>query len=95
VSIATPGQNARLTFSGTAGQVVTALVTNGTFSSYCYAFVLSILKPDGTTLATLSSCSGSSGTLSQKTLPTTGTYTFFLNPDTTQTGTATLTLTSP
>ena len=51
VSIATPGQNARLTFSGTAGQVVTARVTNGTFSSYCFDLSLSIVKSDGTTLA--------------------------------------------
>jgi YD repeat-containing protein len=95
VSITTPGQNARLTFSGTAGQIVTARVANGTFSSYCFVFSLSIVKSDGSTLAASNSCSGSSAVLTQKTLPATGAYTFFLNPDTSQTGAATLTLTSP
>ena len=75
-----------------AGQVVTARVANGTFSSYCYVFSLSIVKPDGTTLGTSNSCSGSSAFLDQLTLPATGTYTLFFNPDTTQTGSATLTL---
>jgi hypothetical protein len=95
VAITTPGQNARLTFSGTAGQIVTARVANGTFSSYCFVFSLSIVKSDGATLAASNSCSGSSAALSQKTMPATGAYTFFLNPDTSQTGAATLTLTSP
>ena len=95
VSITTPGQNARLTFNGTAGQVVSARVANGTFSSYCWDFSLSIVKPDDTTLATSNSCSGSGATLSQKTLPTTGIYTLLFNPDAALIGAVTLTLTSP
>ena len=95
VSITTPGQNARLVFNGTAGQVVTARVTKGTFSSYCFDFVLSILTSSGTSLGTSSSCSGSVATLSQRILPATGSYTLFFNPDTNQTGVASLTVTSP
>jgi hypothetical protein len=95
VSIATPGQNAQLTFNGTAGQVVTARVTSGTFSSYCFDLSLSIVTFDGTALAASNFCSGSSAALSLKTLPATGVYTLVFNPDTTLTGTATLTLTSP
>jgi len=95
VSITTPGQNARLVFDGTAGQVVTARVTNGTLSSYCFDFVLSILTSTGTSLGTSSSCDGSAATLSQRILPATGSYTLFFNPDTNQTGVASLTLTSP
>jgi YD repeat-containing protein len=95
LAITTPGQNARLTFSGVAGQIVTARLANGTFSSYCWDFSLSIVKPDGTTLATANSCSGSTATLSQKTLPTNGVYTLLINPDAALIGSATLTLTSP
>jgi hypothetical protein len=92
VPITTPGQNARLTFDGMAGQVVSARVANGTFSSYCYVFSLSIVKPDGATLGTSNSCSGSSGFLEQLRLPVTGTYTLVFNPDSIQIGNATLTL---
>src|SRR5207245_1787123 len=72
VNLTTPGQNARLTFSGTAGQRVSALFapTSGTF--YCNG-TLAILNPDNTTAGSVGFCGGS-GFLEPVTLPVTGTY---------------------
>src|SRR5207244_1413605 len=70
VTISAPGQNAGLTFAGTAGQVVSASATNTTIPGNCnqYAFWFAIVRPDGINLATTNSCGGSVF-LTQKTLP--------------------------
>ena len=47
-----PGQNARLTFAGVAGQRVTRASAVAIGSSTCCSLNLSILKPDGSSLAT-------------------------------------------
>jgi YD repeat-containing protein len=86
VTTTSPGQNAGVTFSGTQNQRVSLRVTNAT----AYADV-SIRNPNGTTLAG-PSWMGSSGYLDAVTLPTTGTYTIFVNPSGTYTGNNTLTL---
>ena len=86
VTTTIPGQNAAATFSGTQNQRVSLRVTNAT----AYADT-SILKPDGTTLAG-PTWTGSSGYIDAVTLPTTGTYTIFVNPYSTYTGNNTLTL---
>ncbi|HYJ84990.1 MAG TPA: IPT/TIG domain-containing protein [Pyrinomonadaceae bacterium] len=79
-TIAVPGQNARLTFAGTAGQRVTLHATNGTLDLN-YALPVTILNPDGTTLVhTYSDFYKTGGFLDTLTLPTTGTYTIFINP---------------
>ena len=93
VAITTPTQNAKLTFEGTAGQVVSATVSNATFPGTCfsYAFVLTLLKPDGSMLASAPSCGGSVF-MDQRTLPVSGTYTLLLDPGWTGTGTATVRL---
>jgi hypothetical protein len=85
-----------LTFTGTAGQVVTASATNNTIPGTCfnYAFLLMIQKPDGSELASVPSCGGSVS-LSQKTLPVNGIYTLLLNPYGAKTGSVTLRITSP
>ena len=93
MSLGTPGQNALFTFGGTAGQVVSTSATNATFQG-CYNFSLLILKPDGSTLASVNAC-GASASLTNKTLPSTGTYTIKLDPVGSTTGSATLRLTSP
>ena len=96
VSITAPGQNARLTFTGTAGQVVTASTANNTIPGFCggpYAYSFSILKPDGSTLVGSPSCGGSLSF--QRTLPVSGTYTLLLDPVEWHTGSITLLLTSP
>jgi YD repeat-containing protein len=91
VSSSLAGQVYDLTFSGTAGEVVSVAATNNTYA--CFAMTFTILNPDGSSLASGSVC-GTGGSLSSKTLPTTGTYTVYVNP-TSSTGAATFTLTSP
>lgn len=90
-SLTIPGQRARYTFTGTAGQWVNLGMTSVTIS----ASTVSMLKPDGTTLvSTLIGTSG--GSLDPTTaLPTTGTYTIVVDPSGLATGNMTLTLTSP
>ena len=87
--IGKPNQNARLTFSGTAGQYVhlqfMGVTILGTSS-------VTIQKPDSTTLA--STTVASAGVLYDvPQLPTTGTYTVVVDPAGTNTGTATILLT--
>jgi hypothetical protein len=84
VTITTPGQNARLTFSGTAGQRVTLRRTNSTVPNVA----ISILRPDGTTLAG----PDFGEYLLAVELPATGTYTALGDPLAAQTGNFTLTL---
>lgn len=75
VQLPTPGQNARLTFDGTAGQRVSA---NGVSSlSGCWNY--GIYKPDGTQLANVFNC-GSSSLVEPQVLPVTGTYTLVIDP---------------
>ncbi len=90
-TLTVPGQRARYTFSGTAGQWVNLGMTSVTISSS----TVSMLKPDGTTL--VSTSIGTSGGSLDPTaaLPTTGTYTIVVDPSGLATGSMTLTLTSP
>ena len=55
---------------------------------------VSLLKPDGTVLASLTS-SSTSFTLGRKTLPVAGTYTIKIDPSGTNTGSISVTATSP
>lgn len=86
VSLPTPGQNARLTFDGTAGQRVSINSISATFTS-CWNVAL--LKPDGSQLANVFSC-GNSSFMEAQTLPTTGTYTVFVDPSGGGTGNVTV-----
>ena len=83
VNITTPGQNANLTFSGTAGQRVSLVVNSSTLVS-CGSGVTKILNPDQTTLATANVCTGT--IIEPVTLPASGTYSLLVNPATTATG---------
>jgi hypothetical protein len=85
-----PGQNARLTFAGTAGQQVTVRVTGSTYS--CVRVTL--LKPDNTSVTNVFSC-GSSFNLSTQTLPTTGTYAVTVDPNSASIGSISVRVTSP
>jgi YD repeat-containing protein len=100
VTVATtePGQNARLTFSGTAGQHISLLGTNG-----LHGFVLgcdvdaTIISPDGTPLAGGNACMEDGGfidpaSLPAAGLPATGTYTILVNPAETAWGNVTFSL---
>ena len=88
ISLATPGQNARLTFTGSAGQSI-SLKLSGSSISFGYA---SILKPDGMALVSNALFSTFDRTITT-TLPVAGTYTIVIDPQGAATGGMTLTLT--
>ena len=90
VSAGTPGQNARATFTGSAGERVSVNVTGVTLAG-SWAYV-SILKPDGSTLGSNAYVGTSGGFLDTRALPTPGTYTILFDPQDATTGNATLTL---
>jgi hypothetical protein len=82
-----PGQNARVTFQGTAGQRAAVRI-----SGSCCTTRVSILRPDGSTLSSLTAFASIDGFLEPVTLPSTGTYTVLLDPDAASTGNVTLSL---
>lgn len=90
LTISRVGQTARYTFSGTSGQWVSLGLTSVTLSSV----TVTLLKPDGTTLASTSVGTGGGGFEPASTLPTTGTYTIVVDPSGIYTGNLTLTLMS-
>jgi hypothetical protein len=88
ISLTKPGQTARYTFSGTSGQWVSI-----GFTSVTIAFsTVTLLKPDGATLASNTIGTAGGGLEPPSTLPTTGTYTIVVDPSGTNTGNITLTL---
>jgi hypothetical protein len=93
LSTTVPGQNIGPTFSGTAGQRVFVNLTGVTIgSSSCCSLLASIVKPDGSTMSGTTKYVGTSGGyLDTVTLPTTGTYKIFLDPQGAVTGSATVT----
>lgn len=84
VTTTVPGQNGRLTFSGTTGQKI-SLDQSG---YNCFSSTTTIQNPDGSTL--VSTCGGNF--LDVQTLPSTGTYTLLVDPLGAITGSSTLTL---
>ena len=93
VTTTVPGQNAKPTFSGTAGQRISLKMTAVTIgTSSCCSTKVSILNPDGSTLVAPTFVGTSGGFIDVKTLATTGTYSIFVDPQTTDIGSMTLTL---
>ena len=90
ITTTTPGQNAQLTFNGTAGQRVAMQLSNSTFPG-CLALINSIKKADGTTLISAALCSAT-GFIDTVTLPVTGTYTILIDPQAAKVGSVSLTL---
>ncbi len=89
-----PGQNARLTFSGTAGQQVSIGTSASTIGFSNWGVYLSARNPDGSTLVSqvdVGTDGYSSNTLA---LPSTGTYSIFIDPRLSMTGNITVTLSS-
>jgi hypothetical protein len=84
------GQSAVLSFSGVANQRVSLNITGVTLSGNGILTVR-IRKPDGTTLVT-TSVNNSGGFIDLQTLPTTGTYTILVDPNSFNTASATLAL---
>jgi hypothetical protein len=90
ITTTTVGQNAILTFSGTAGQRVSLQLSNSTFSG-CLAVFDIIKNPDGTNLTWTYLCSAT-GYIDTVVLPVTGSYTVLIDPQGTTTGSQTLVL---
>jgi YD repeat-containing protein len=94
VILTRPGQDARLTFEGTAGQRVDLGVGEVSFGTGAGAVEVSFLHPDGTTLASrLVFSKGRS--IHTDPLPDTGTYTIVVDPQEAKTVRLTLTLSEP
>jgi hypothetical protein len=97
VDLLTPGQRGQLTFSGTTGQSVRVNVTttNGGFGCSWYILIQKndVTIPGGST----ASCAGinQTATLGPVSLPSDGTFTVVVDPQTSSTGSATVTLTQP
>jgi hypothetical protein len=87
VTIGTPGQNARIEFTGTAGQQVALQLSPVTIAMA----TVSIRNPDGTTLVTRS-VANSGAIIDNLTLPANGTYAIIIDPSGANTGSVTLTL---
>ena len=82
-----PGQNANLTFTGAVNQRVSLAVSGSTIPGF---YIVSLKKPDGTTLASTGVIG--TGYLDVQTLPTSGTYSVFIDPQNTEVGGATVQL---
>ena len=88
ITISRVGQNARSTFTGTAGQTISVGITAVTITGLS----VSILKPDGSTLVAPTSFGTGGGAIESQVLPTGGTYVILVDPQSTFTGTVTLRL---
>ena len=89
-SLTVPGQRARYTFTGTAGQWINLGMTSGTIASG----TISLLKPDGSTFVSTSFGAGGGSLDPTAAIPLTGTYTVLVDPSAANTGSITLTLSS-
>ncbi len=78
LSLSFPSQEAFLSFSGTAGQIVKVQSTISTFTDSCGWAEYTVLNPNGSYLNGQGLCSGS--ITGPYTLPTTGIYTLVVNP---------------
>ncbi len=88
IATTTPGQNARLTFDGQAGQRISLKLSAVTIAnSY-----VSILKPDGNPLGGNAYVGTSGGFLDTRVLLSAGIYTILVDPQEGATGSATVTL---
>jgi hypothetical protein len=88
----TPGQNATLTFNGTANQRVSLRLSNVTIgNTSCCGARITILKPDGTTVVPPVPV-GTFGATITATLPVTGVYSIGIDPQQAYVGGITLTL---
>ena len=87
-----PGQNAKLTFSGPAGQRISLRLSGVTIStSSCCSTRVSISKPDGSNLVAPTLIGTMAVTITTQ-LTVTGTYAILVDPQGTNTGGITLAL---
>ncbi|HEU6446655.1 MAG TPA: hypothetical protein VFL61_16510 [Gaiellaceae bacterium] len=93
VSLTTPGRNARLSFEGTAGQVVRLSTSNVTIAgSGCCSAWASIENPDGSMLGVRQFFGTGVNVTFNRTLTSSGTHSVFIDPVNAFTGGATVTL---
>jgi subtilisin family serine protease len=93
VETSVPGENAALTFAGSAGERVALKLADVTIGmSCCSSAKVSILKPDGTTLISPTNFGTNGGFIDTKTLPLTGSYRIELDPQGNAVGGATVAL---
>ena len=88
LTISTAGDNARISFSGTTGQRVSLNITGVTITQS----LVSILKPDGSNQVSQTGVLTNGKFIDTTTLPVNGTYVIFVDPQSTYTGSMTLTL---
>jgi hypothetical protein len=93
-----PGQNVAVRFDGSAGQLATVKLTNLSISGLRVCATVTLFSIDGTTgLAAGTWCrsDGTTFTMPQVTLPTTGTYTIYVDPYNASTISLSAAVTSP
>ncbi|MDH5348769.1 MAG: hypothetical protein OEW13_12780 [Nitrospira sp.] len=88
VSLAKPGQTARYTFNGNAGQWVSLGLTSVDITSSA----VTLMTSEGTILASTAVGTAGGALEDQNPLPTTGTYTILVDPSSNYTGKMTMTL---
>ena len=88
LTLARPGQNARLAFAGTAGALIALQVRGVATSPAGQGILMIVSNPDGSSL-TYTHLSGAGQTVVPSPLPVTGTYTVFLEPEPAAKGAAT------
>lgn len=74
------GRNARLTFTGTAGQALRFVWSGVAITGSASNALAYVYKPDGSTLGSVQFGNGSTGGYDLPALPATGTYTVFIDP---------------
>ena len=94
LSLPRTGQNARLTFSGTAGQQVNIGVSSSTIGFSTWGTYISARNPDNSTLLAAVDTGPDGYGTNTLSLPATGTYTIFVDPRLAFTGNITITLSS-
>lgn len=94
VTTTTPGQNARITFQGTANEKVFLIASNVAMGGTGWS-LLSILRPDGSTLVSPTWVNVYGKTFDTVTLPASGVYTIVVDPETANIGSMVLRLYHP
>uniref|UniRef100_UPI00112CB701 IPT/TIG domain-containing protein n=1 Tax=Methylibium rhizosphaerae TaxID=2570323 RepID=UPI00112CB701 len=94
VTIAREGQNARYTFSGTAGQLVSVVFTgntlddgNGSTNNYTYVYLYKPSAPNSSAVGSASLYTSTASGTFDMSLPETGTYFLSVNPSALDKGT--------
>ncbi|HEX4489874.1 MAG TPA: hypothetical protein VH914_01600 [Acidimicrobiia bacterium] len=80
VIVKRPGQNATLTFSGTAGQRISAVVSSSLTGGACPGVALTLVRPDGTNSVAVPSTCADGAFLDAVTLDATGTWQLAIDP---------------